>query len=145
MGHVPVAVYSSSPHHATIQESEACARRYADARLWPVAGAWSDPDPDVPLIDRIGWRGITDALGHGMVRGIIVADQSHVASDSAEFERLGALIRDRGGFLAVATASAPRRTPGQQARRRNVLEGASGWSEQDGARHDRPETDPDSL
>ncbi|MFE7093306.1 hypothetical protein [Streptomyces erythrochromogenes] len=143
IGHVPVAVYSSSPHAATIQESEACARRYADARLWPVAGAWSDPDPSIPLVDRMGWRGITDALGNGIVRGIVVADQAHVASDSAEFERLGALIRDRGGFLAVATASTPRRTPGQQARRRTVLEAASGWSELDGIRHDGPETGSD--
>ncbi|WP_229876888.1 hypothetical protein [Streptomyces nojiriensis] len=80
-----------------------------------------------------------------MVRGIVVADQAHVVSDSAEFERLGALIRDRGGFLAVATASVPRRTPGQQARRRSVLEAASGWSELDGIRHDRPETGAEGL
>ncbi|UUU44329.1 recombinase family protein [Streptomyces sp. NBC_00162] len=143
IGHVPVAVYSSSPDPATVRDSEACARRYAEARLWPVAGAWSDPDPDAPVIDRIGWRAITDALGSGMVRGIVVADPAHIAPDPSDFDRLGALVRDRGGFLVVATPSLPRRTASQHARRRNVLEAASGWSDLSDIRHDRPETGPD--
>ncbi|WP_328763172.1 MULTISPECIES: hypothetical protein [unclassified Streptomyces] len=128
LGHVPVAVYACASTAAAIRDGEKHGRHYADARHWHVAGAWSDPDPAVPLAERPGWQAITSALSTGMIRGIIVGALTHVAADAAQFAGLGVLIRDRGGFLVHATGGPPRRTPGQLQRRRDIADASSGWS-----------------
>lgn len=128
LGHVPVAVYSCAVEPPAVREAELRARHYSDARHWHVAGAWSDDDPAVPLDTRLGWSAITGALSSGLVRGIVVAGARHVADDAAQFAALGVLIRDRGGFLAEATNSPSRHTPGQHGRRRILFEAAAGWT-----------------
>ncbi|MCY0953984.1 hypothetical protein [Streptomyces sp. H27-S2] len=128
LGHVPVAVYACASTAAAVRDGEKRGRHYADARHWHVAGAWSDADPAVPLAERSGWQAITSALSTGMIRGIIVGSLSHVAADAAQFAGLGVLIRDRGGFLVHAAAGLPRRTPGQQQRRRDIADASSRWS-----------------
>lgn len=127
LGHVPVAVYSCAATAALVREAERRTRQYADARHWHVAGAWFDTDPTVPLDTRPGWSAMTGALSSGLIRGIVVVAASHVVLDAAQFAALGVLIRDRGGFLSEATPGPPRHTPGQQVRRRVLLEGAAGW------------------
>lgn len=134
LGHVPVAVYVCAPTSTAVREGEERGRYYADARLWHVAGAWSDFDPALPLAERPGWQAVTSALSAGMIRGIVVSALTHVASDAAQFASLGVLIRERGGFLTdVAAASPTRRTPGQGERRRDIADAASGWSPQSDA------------
>ncbi|MEV4335485.1 hypothetical protein [Streptomyces sp. NPDC049590] len=127
IGHVPVAIYSCAFESAAVREAERRARRYADARHWHVAGAWSDDNPCVPLDGRPAWAAVTSTLSSGLVRGIIVAGISHLADDAAQFAALGVLVRDRGGFLAEATSPPPRQTAGRQERRRVLLEASSGW------------------
>ncbi|MFE3557077.1 hypothetical protein ACFXKW_19730 [Streptomyces sp. NPDC059193] len=128
LGHVPVAVYSCASTAVAVRDGEKRGRHYADGRHWHVAGAWSDPDPVVPLAERPGWQAITSALSTGMIRGIIVGSLSHVAADTAQFAGLGVVIRDRGGFLVHAAGGPPRRTPGQLQRRRDIADASSGWS-----------------
>ncbi|MYW08734.1 hypothetical protein GT034_10315 [Streptomyces sp. SID2563] len=129
--HVPVAVYACAPTSLAIREAEERGRRYAGARLWHVAGVWSDLDPALPISERPGWQAVTSALSGGMIRGIVVVTPAQVATDTAEFASLGVLIRERGGFLVdVSGASPVRRTPGQLGRRRDIADAASGWSPQ---------------
>ncbi|MGW7413837.1 hypothetical protein [Streptomyces sp. NPDC054863] len=128
LGHVPVAVYSCAAESPAVHEAERRARRYAEARHWHVAGVWSDDDPAMPLDTRSGWSAITGALSSGLVRGIVVAGAMHVTADAAQFAALGVLIRDRGGFLAEATNSSSRHTPGQHERRRVLFEAAASWT-----------------
>ncbi|MET9470291.1 recombinase family protein [Streptomyces sp. NPDC006544] len=111
LGHVPVAVYSCTDDPRTVRAAETRGRHYADSRHWQVAGAWSDLGPAVPLDTRAGWKAVTDALDAGKVRGIVVADTSHIAADPAQFAALGVLLRERGGFLVYTTVSPMRRTP----------------------------------
>ncbi|MFJ8253279.1 hypothetical protein [Streptomyces sp. NPDC094466] len=127
LGHVPVAVYSCATTPTLTSDAERRTRHYADARHWLVAGVWTDDDPSVPITDRSGWAAVTGALSSGLIRGIVVAAASHVSLDAVQFAALGVLIRDRGGFLAEATAESPRRTPGQYERRRVLFEAAAGW------------------
>ncbi|MET9964903.1 hypothetical protein ABZZ80_02995 [Streptomyces sp. NPDC006356] len=128
LGHVPVAVYSCATTASAVCAAELRARHYADARHWLVAGAWTDDNPAVALDTRPGWSAITSALSTGLIRGIVVAGASHVATDTAHFAALGVLIRDRGGFLTEAASGPSHRTPGQHERRRALLEAAVGWS-----------------
>ncbi|MEV0780902.1 hypothetical protein [Streptomyces sp. NPDC050428] len=128
LGHVPVAVYSCAAEPPAVREAERRARNYADARHWHVAGVWSDDDPTAPLDTRSGWSAITGALSSGLVRGIVVAGAAHVTDDAAQFAALGVVIRDRGGFLAEATNSPSRHTPGQHERRRILFEAAASWT-----------------
>lgn len=128
LGHVPVAVYACASTAVAVRDGERRCRHYAGARHWHVAGAWSDPDPAVPLAERPGWQAIASALSTGIIRGIIVSAFSHVASDAAQFAGLGVLIRDRGGFLVHAADTLPRRTPGELQRRRDITDASSGWS-----------------
>ncbi|WP_330174587.1 hypothetical protein OG875_14165 [Streptomyces sp. NBC_01498] len=128
LGHVPVAVYSCAAEPPAVREAERRARNHADARHWHVAGVWSDDDPAVPLDTRSGWSAITGALSSGLVRGIVVAGAAHVTDDAAQFAALGVVIRDRGGFLAEATNSPSRHTPGQHERRRILFDAAAGWT-----------------
>ncbi|MFF3412908.1 hypothetical protein ACFYW8_43670 [Streptomyces sp. NPDC002742] len=104
LGHVPVAVYACAAAPSAVYEAERHARHYSDARLWRVAGAWIDNDPTVALDSRPGWSAITSALSSGLIRGIVVAGISHIATDAVRFAALGVLVRDRGGFLAKAVA-----------------------------------------
>ncbi|MFJ7998754.1 recombinase family protein [Streptomyces sp. NPDC096310] len=127
LGQAPVAVYSCAASLPLASDAERRARDYADARHWLVAGVWTDDDPSVLLGDRPGWSAVTGALSSGLIRGIVVAAASHVSLDLAHFAALGVLVRDRGGFLAEATAESPRRTPGQHERRRALFEAAAGW------------------
>lgn len=90
-----------------------------------MAGAWTDRDPSAPLGSRLGWQAMTGALSSGLVRGVVVAANSHVALDAAQFAALGVLVRDRGGFLVEATTGPPPRTPGQPQHRRTLFEGAA--------------------
>ncbi|MFH9723717.1 hypothetical protein ACH4M4_12235 [Streptomyces sp. NPDC017254] len=127
LGHVPIAVYTCAATSPTIREGEENGRRYAEARHWRVAGAWSDSDPAVPLAERPGWQAVTFALSDGMIRGVVVSELAHVATDAAQFAALGVLLRDRGGFLVDASSGVPaRRTPGQAPRRRAIADAASG-------------------
>ncbi len=133
LGHVPVAVYSCATTSTALGESEERGRYYADARHWHVAGAWSDPDPALSLMERPGWQALTAALSAGMIRGVVVSDPTHVVADAAQFAALGVLLRDRGGFLTDASNGTPaRRTPGQARRRRDIADAASGWFTQPG-------------
>ncbi|MEV0302089.1 hypothetical protein [Streptomyces prasinus] len=134
LGHVPVAVYVCAPTSTAVREGEGRGRYYAGARLWHVAGAWSDFDPTLPLAERPGWQAVTSALSAGIIRGVVVSTPTHVATDAAQFAGLGVLIRERGGFLVDASVASPaRRTPGQRGRRRDIADTASGWSPQSGA------------
>ncbi|MCX4734963.1 hypothetical protein [Streptomyces sp. NBC_01363] len=127
LGRVPVAVYSCAAATPVAREAERRTRHYADARHWYVAGAWTDNDPTLPLGIRPAWSAMTGALSSGLIRGVVVAGASHVATDAAQFASLGALIRDRGGFLAEATPESPRHGPGRHERRRALFEGTAGW------------------
>ncbi|WP_435185710.1 hypothetical protein [Streptomyces sp. bgisy126] len=132
LGHVPVAVYACAPTSDAVREAEERGRHYAGARLWHVAGAWSDFDPALPLAERPGWQAAASALSTGMIRGIVVSTPTQVATETAQFASLGVLIRERGGFLADASGASPaRRTPGQRGRRRDIADAASGWSSKD--------------
>ncbi|MFD4261379.1 hypothetical protein ACFWR9_28065 [Streptomyces sp. NPDC058534] len=128
IGHVPIAVYSCATESAAVHEAERRARLYADARHWHVAGTWSDDGPRVPLDARPAWAAVTSALSSGLIRGIVVAEISHLVEDADQFAALGVLIRDRGGFLTEAPPPANRQPPGQHERRRILLEASSGWS-----------------
>lgn len=128
LGHVPVAVYACTAAAPIAREAERHARRYADARHWHVSGAWTDHDPTRPLDTRPGWAAVVGALSTGVIRGVVVGAAAHVAADEARFAAVGALIRERGGFLAEAVPGLSRRTPGQHERRRALFEAASGWA-----------------
>lgn len=86
LGNVPVAIYACAPTSSATHEGEERGRYYA-ARLWHVAGVWSDFDPALPLAERPGWQAVTSALSAGMIRGVIVSTLNHVAIDEAQFMR----------------------------------------------------------
>ncbi|WP_326742082.1 hypothetical protein [Streptomyces sp. NBC_01768] len=128
LGHVPVAVYACAATAPLVREAERHARRYAEARHWQVAGAWTDTDPALPLDTRPGWSATAAALSTGIVRGVVVGAASHVAANAQQFAALGVLIRDRGGFLTEATPGPSHHTPGQHERRRALFQASAGWT-----------------
>lgn len=150
-GRVPIALYICADDTASAELLAGHARRYAWAREWTVALTAVDTDPTEPLEQRRGWRTVTAALSERRASGVVTWSRAMLHDDpaalpaqhTAAFDRLAALLRDRGQFLAAAdqrrpapTARVPRpattarHTPAQVLRRRELADIAAGWPQQ---------------
>lgn len=139
-GRVPVALYLCTADPADAELLILCVRRYIDARQWAVSVLAVDTDPSQPLAQRAGWQAVTDALSAHSVHGVVTwtSDMVHAHStasqDSDAFDRLVAVMRERGSFLVAAAhtplagpvLAAPRRTADDVLRRRDLADAAAG-------------------
>ncbi|MEV7926118.1 recombinase family protein [Kitasatospora sp. NPDC088779] len=108
-GRVPVALYIATANgDAGGALADPC-RQYADAREWVVAETFTDTGPLADLNDRSGWLDLSDALSRGTVKGIVTWTRSMVAGSVEEWDRLTAILADRGWFLVAGALD----TPGQ--------------------------------
>ncbi len=140
-GRVPVALYICTGDPAAAGLIAAHVRTYAEARQWVVAVLAVDSDPAQPLTTRPGWQAITDALSEHTAAGVVtwtrdMVNDNPTASPSRHadaFARLADVLRERGTFLAAAAdpdipagAIPPRRSPGDNWRRRELTSSATG-------------------
>ncbi|MFJ9610427.1 hypothetical protein ACIRS1_29205 [Kitasatospora sp. NPDC101176] len=141
VGCVPVAIYLCAGDAPAADLLAAHVRDFAEARQWTVALLAVDVDATEPLIARPGWQTVTDALSEHIVAGVVTWTRGMVHDDpmatphqqTAVFDRLATVLRERGAFLAVATRPAapadaipPRRSPGDHWRRRELTSSAVG-------------------
>ncbi|MFJ7910192.1 hypothetical protein [Kitasatospora sp. NPDC096204] len=141
IGRVPVALYLCVEDAPAADLIAAHVRVFVEARQWSVALLAVDSAPAQPLISRPGWQAFTDALSERVAAGIVTWTHGMVHDDpaaaptkhAAAFDRLGAVLRERGAFLTVAARPAvsigaipSRRSPGEHWRRRELTSSAAG-------------------
>ncbi|MEV7771984.1 hypothetical protein [Kitasatospora sp. NPDC086791] len=113
---VPVAVYIATSGEACALNLTGHARAFAEARDWTVTLTVVDDDPSRPLDQRPGWQAITDALNARTVHGVVtwtrdMVTNGQAAQDIEVYDRLAAVLGDRGAFLAAAHTAPYAATP----------------------------------
>ncbi|MGO4419774.1 hypothetical protein AB4Z54_13805 [Streptomyces sp. MCAF7] len=130
---VPVVLYVATSDADAAELLTTYCRQYAAARDWDAAETLTDLDRQAPLASRPGWSRVLALLSDQSVRGIITYSAPMIAAPEGEFEKIRDLLKDQGAFLAVArsqsgTPDVPtHRTPGQMARRQDIVDAASGY------------------
>ncbi|MEV7123992.1 hypothetical protein [Kitasatospora griseola] len=123
-GRVRVGLYFASTTGDPDGVLERNCRQHAEAREWVVAGAFTDSAVEIALAEREGWLALAKALERGEIQGILTWNRAMVADTSEEWDRLAALLADRGGFLVSCALN----TPGQSLYGRSLTIAPTGTS-----------------
>ncbi len=108
-GRVPVAIYLASDSGDPDGKLADLCGKFADARDWLIVEVFVDTAPLPALSERDGWQRVAEALSRGSIQGVVTWTRAMVADTSEEWDRLAAILTDRGGFLVSGALN----TPGQ--------------------------------
>ncbi|MFD7645685.1 hypothetical protein ACFV4P_34135 [Kitasatospora sp. NPDC059795] len=135
-GRVRVGLYFVSAAGDPDGVLERNCRQHAEAREWVVAGGFTDSAVEIALAEREGWLALVEALERGEIQGVLTWNRAMVADTSEEWDRLAAILADRGGFLVSCALN----TPGQSLYGRSLTNAPSGTPRAAGRRirSDRP-------